>query len=52
MIKVAKGTKVKVIFQGLHMTFVILCWFIILKLVFQVPSLTLHFRYNYIFITN
>jgi hypothetical protein len=32
------------------MTYVILCWFMILKFVFQVPPLTLHFRYKYIWL--
>jgi hypothetical protein len=44
--------KVKVPFQDLHMTHVILCWFIIYNFVFQVPHSTLHFRYKYSLTTN
>ncbi len=33
-IKRARGTKVKVLFQGLHMTHVIMCWFITYNFVF------------------
>ncbi len=51
MVKGARGAKVKVLFQGLHMTHVIL-WFIISKFIFQVPLLKLHFKYKYILITN
>jgi hypothetical protein len=51
-VKGANGTKVKVIFQGLYMTHVVLCWFITLKFVFRVPLLTPHFTYKYILTTN
>jgi len=51
-VKGANGTKVKVIFQGLYMTHVVLCWFITLKFVFRVPPLTPHFTYKYILTTN
>ncbi len=50
-VKGARGTKVKVIFQGLHMThitFVLVYNFN----VFRVPHLTLHFKYKYVLITN
>jgi hypothetical protein len=52
IVKGAKGAKIKIHFQGLHMTHVILCWFINLNFVFWVPHLTLHFRYKYILTTN
>jgi hypothetical protein len=51
MVKGARGAKVKVLFQGLHMTHVIL-WFITSNFLFQVPPLKLHFTYKYILITN
>ncbi len=44
-IKRAKGTKVEVFFQGLHMTCVIFVLVITLNLVFQVPPLALHFKH-------
>jgi hypothetical protein len=47
IIKRAKGAKVKVFFQGLHMTHVIfLHWFIIYNLVFQISHLILIFKYK------
>jgi hypothetical protein len=39
-VKRGKGTKVKVIFQGLHMTCVILLWFIIYNSIFLMLDLT------------
>jgi hypothetical protein len=47
MVKGAKGVKVKIFFQGLHITCVIFVLVIILKFVFQILPLTLHFRYKY-----
>ncbi len=54
IVKRAKGTKVKVIFQGLHMTHVIFVLVYNFKFIFMfwVPPPTLHFRYKYIFIKN
>jgi hypothetical protein len=53
MVKEDMGTKIKVLFQGLHMTrMLFLYWFVTLKFVFQVPLLTLHFIYKYILTTN
>jgi len=46
IVKGAKGAKVKVFFQGLHMTHVIFVLVYNFKFVFWVPSLTLHFRYK------
>jgi hypothetical protein len=51
-VKGTRGAKVKVLFQGLHMTMSFLCWFIIYNFVFRIPHLTLHFKYKCIFITN
>jgi len=47
MVKGAKGVKVKILFQGLHITCVIFVLVITLKFVFQIFPLTLHFRYKY-----
>jgi len=44
MIKVAKGVKVKVFFQGLHMTHV--NFVLVYNFIFWIPSLTLHVRYK------
>jgi len=43
-VKGNRGTKVKVLFQGLHMTHVIFTLVDNLKFVFWMPHLTLHFR--------
>jgi hypothetical protein len=52
IVKGAKGTKVKVIFQILHMT----CVMFVLVYNFEIfilgTPLTLHFRYKYILTTN
>jgi hypothetical protein len=45
-VKGARGAKVKVLFQGLHMTHVILALVYNLKFYIQVPHLTLYFRYE------
>jgi hypothetical protein len=50
MVKGAKGTKVKVLFQGTHDMCHFFCWFITLNFIFWVPHLTLHLRYKYILI--
>ncbi len=47
MVKGAKGVKVKILFQVLHITCVTFVLVIILKFVFQILPLTLHFRYKY-----
>jgi hypothetical protein len=52
-LKGTRGTNVKVLFQGLHMTRVpFLCWFIIIFLVFWIPNLTLHVKYKCVLTTN
>jgi hypothetical protein len=43
-IKIIKGTKVKICFQGLHMSF--LCRFIIQNFVFWIPNLTLQIFFD------
>jgi hypothetical protein len=54
MVKGARGAKVKVLFQGLHITCVIFVLVYDFKFVFRIPlaPLTLHFRYKYILTTN
>jgi hypothetical protein len=47
IVKGARGAKVKIIFQGLHMTRHFENWFITLNFVFWIPTLTLHVRYKY-----
>jgi hypothetical protein len=49
-VKGTNGTKVKVLFQGLHVS--LLRWFIIYNFVFRIPRSTLHFRYKYMLTTN
>jgi hypothetical protein len=51
-IKGTKGTKVKVLFQKLHMTCVILALVYNLKFYILDTPLTLHFRYKYILTEN
>jgi hypothetical protein len=51
-VKGTKGAKVKVLFQGLHMTRVILTLGYNLKFCFSDTQLALHFRYKYILTTN
>jgi hypothetical protein len=48
MVKGAKGAKVKILFQGLHMTCVISMLVYNLKFCILDTPLTLHFRYKYI----
>jgi hypothetical protein len=50
--KRAKVPKVKVPFQRLHMAHIVFVLVYNFKFVFQVPPLTFHFRYKYIFIIN
>jgi hypothetical protein len=52
MIKGTKGDKVKVLFQGLHMTCVIFVLVYNLNLEFRILHLTFHFKYKYILIIN
>jgi len=52
MVKEAKGAKVKVIFQGLHMTHVIFVLLYNFKFCFLGTPLALHFKYKYILTTN
>jgi hypothetical protein len=51
-IKGAKGAKVKVLFQGLHMTHVFFTFVYNLKFCILDTHLTLHFIYKYILIKN
>jgi hypothetical protein len=46
MVKGAKGAKVKILFQGLHMTCVISMLVYNLKYCISDTPLTLHFRYK------
>jgi hypothetical protein len=46
------GVKIKVYFQGLHMTYVIFVLVIILNYLFWIFSLTLQVKYKYILTTN
>jgi len=47
-----KGAKVKILFQGLHMTRVIHVLVYNLNIYIRIPHLTLHFEYKYILTTN
>jgi hypothetical protein len=48
-IKGTEGAKVNVLFQGLHMTHIIVVLVYNLNFVFCVPHLILHFKYKWIF---
>jgi len=52
MVKDAKGAKLKILFQGLHMTHVIFVLDYNLKFCILGTPLALHFKYKYIFTTN
>jgi hypothetical protein len=46
IVKGARGAKVQILFQGLHMTHHFFCWFITLNSIFWTPILTFHVRYK------
>jgi hypothetical protein len=46
-VKRARGAKVKIFFQGLHMTCHFFGRFITLNFLFWIPILTFHGRYKY-----
>jgi hypothetical protein len=52
MVKGARGAKVKVLFQGLHMICVVFVLVYIFKICILGTPLTLHFRYKYILTMN
>jgi hypothetical protein len=52
IVKGARGAKVKVFFQILHMTRVIFALVYTLNFIFQIFHVTLHFKYKYILIRN
>jgi hypothetical protein len=52
MVKGTKGVKVKVLFQGLHMTHVIFVLVYNFKFCILGTPLALHFKYKYILTTN
>jgi hypothetical protein len=52
MIKEARGTKMKVFFQRLHIICVIFVLIYNLKICISDPFSTLHFRYKFILTTN
>jgi len=47
-IKRLKGAKVKIIFQGLHVTCAFMRWFIVLNYIFFIHILSLCVRYKYV----
>jgi len=52
MVKKIRGTKLKVLVQGLHMIHVSFVLVITSKFVFQIPNLIYHVKYKYILIIN
>jgi hypothetical protein len=46
IVKGARGAKVQILFQGLHMTRHFFGWFIALNSIFWIPILTFHVRYK------
>jgi hypothetical protein len=52
MVKKARGNKIKVIFQRLHITNVIFALLYNLNFIFWIHSITLHVKYKYVLIIN